>query len=193
MAAAGPEPRGFTLLVPPSWRRFTADEAGRRSLEAALTERLRPHGRPDVEGLARSMVRAQWRRLEQQRAFAISMPIDPSIEGGTPISIVVMPWASRSGDLETDLRARVSSDVERIETEVGPVLRWIQEVAPSDEAGDAPSRHISYLFPFPIPDARRGALVRAAIVHPGVEEGGPALEAFTRLVDSIAETFRWRV
>ncbi|MER7797573.1 hypothetical protein [Microbacterium sp. NPDC096154] len=190
---APPEPRGFTLLVPPDWGRFHANDEGRRELERILSERFRSVGRPDLDGQMRSMLRRQWTRLQQVKAFSIYMPVTPTIEGATPMSVVVAPWSTNGGDFESDVRQRAESAVERSDTEVGPVYRWQSEQRGEGDLGDAHTRQVSYVFPFPAPKPRRGMLVRASILHPGEEQGGEALTAFTGLADAIAETFRWRM
>ena len=36
LGVEAPSPRGFTILAPPSWQKFDADDAGRQALESQL-------------------------------------------------------------------------------------------------------------------------------------------------------------
>lgn len=185
-------PRGFTILAPPSWEKFDANERGRGQLESRLRERFRSIGRPELEGQARSMARRQWAQLAEARAFAVYMPMTPTIEGAMPMSMITARWDAR-GDFETDLRARAEHPVERVETELGAVYRWDHDQKGRADLAGVQTRQHNFVFPFPVEKPRRGVLVKVAIVHPGEEEAGEALTGFSALAESMAETFRWRM
>jgi len=192
LQAETPAPRGFSILAPPSWEKFDADEAGRKVLESRLRDRFRSIGRPELEGQTRAMARQQWKRLAEMRAFAVYMPMTPTIEGATPMSMITARWDAR-GEFETDLRARAGHEVERVETSIGTVFRWDHEQAGRGELSGVPSRQHNFVFPFPVAEPRRGVLVKIAIVHPDEEQAGEALVGFSALAESMAETFRWRM
>lgn len=185
-------PRGFTILAPPSWQKFDANDAGREALEKQLKERFRSIGRPDFEAQSRVMARQQWSKLTEIRAFAVYMPMTPTIDGATPMSMITARWDAR-GDFESDLRARAGHPVEGIDTEIGTVFRWDHDQAGRGELAGLQSRQHNFIFPFPVANPRRGVLVKVAILHPGEDEAGEALAGFSALAETMVETFRWRM
>jgi hypothetical protein len=189
-----PIPAGYTLLTPPDWGRFPATPDGRAELIRLVSARFREVGRPDLYAETRTMVSRQWARMERTNVMEIFMPIEPPQEGGTPMSIAASPWVA-AGDFETDLRGRAGAEraVERLDVpDLGTLYRWTAERAGPDEMEGLKARELSYVAPFPGPSPQRGLLLMCSIVHLGVEESGPALEAFTDLADSIVSTLRWR-
>jgi hypothetical protein len=188
------QPAGYTLLTPPDWGRFPATPEGRDELTALLTARFKAVGRPDLDAETRSMVRRQWQVLASTNVMEIFMPVEPAREGATPMSIAASPWVGQ-GDFEVDLRGRAGSErpVERIELdEPGTVFRWESERPGPEGMEGLRSREVAYVVPFPGDRPTRGVLLMASIAHIGIEESGPALEAFTSLADAIISTFRWR-
>lgn len=189
-----PAPTGYTLLVPPDWGRFTADGAGRDALIALLRNRFMEVSRPDLFAQVRVAVVRQWEQLHRQGAIDIYLPVVPPQEGGTPMSVVTAPWIAQ-GDLEQDVRRRAvgASEVEALDAgDGGVVYRWENERRGRGETEGVLSREISYVRPFPGDAPARGVLIMASIVHPGLEQAGPALDGFTALADAIASTFVWR-
>ncbi len=149
LGVEAPSPRGFTILAPPSWQKFDADDAGRQALEWQLKERFRSIGRPDLEGQSRAMARQQWAKLAEMRAFAVYMPMTPSIEGATPMSMITARWDAR-GEFESDVRARAGHPVDRVDTEIGTVFRWDHEQTGRGDLGSLQSRQHNFVFPFPV-------------------------------------------
>ncbi|MGX1695226.1 hypothetical protein ACWIBQ_07605 [Microbacterium keratanolyticum] len=191
-----PEPRGYTLLVPPDWGRFGADDAGRDELLALLRARFQAVGRPDLYGQMHASVTQQWQRMRQRGGLELFMPVQPhAAEGSTPMSILTAPWITQGSSFADDVaqRAHVANGIETLDSGDGSVVfRWESERRGSDDFAGVITREISYVRPFPGEDPRRGILIMASIVHPGEEEAGAALTAFTALADSIVSTFVWR-
>lgn len=189
-----PQPKGYTLLVPPDWDRFTADIAGRDALIALLRARFMEVSRPDLFAQVRAAVIRQWEQLHRQGAIDIYMPVVSPEEGGTPMSVVTAPWIAQ-GDFERDVRSRAvdATAVEALDAgDGGIVYRWENERSGRGETEGVLSREVSYVRPFPGDAPERGVLVMASIVHPGIEQAGPALDGFIALADAIASTFVWR-
>ncbi len=189
-----PAPAGYTLLTPPDWGRFPATTEGRDALTALLSARFREVGRPDLYGEARAAVNRQWARMAAVDVMEVFMPVTPTHDGGTPMTIAASPWVA-NGDFETDLRARAGAErsVERLESaESGTLYRWVAERTAPDGMTGLHAREISYVAPFPGAAPRRGLLLMCSVVHVGVEESGAALDAFTTLADAIVSTLRWR-
>lgn len=182
------------MLTPPDWGRFPATPEGRDQLTALLTSRFKAVGRPDLDAETRSMVRRQWQTLAATNVMEIFLPVEPAREGATPISIAASPWVGQ-GDFETDLRGRAGSErpVSKIDLpELGTVFRWENERSGPEGMEGLRAREIAYVMPFPGDRPTRGVLLVASVAHIGVEESGPALDAFTVLTDAIVSTFRWR-
>lgn len=119
------EPNGFRLLMPPGWRSFSADDAGRRSFIEALASRTRALGRPDLDVQLRMLVSQQWRALEQQRAFAVYLPVGESDQLVPPAAIAVCKLAVAGGvEFATGLGERFGISPERHATAIGQILRW---------------------------------------------------------------------
>ncbi len=190
---APPEPRGYTLIVPPDWGRFTANDAGRDELVDLLRARFREISRPDLFAQARAMAHRQWEQMRAHAAMEIYMPVVPPEEGGTPMTVLVSPWIAQ-GPFAQDVRARArGKTVEELDDgRGGHLYRWVGERLGEGEREGLDARELSYVLPFPGDNPRRGILLMAAIVHPGAEKAGAALEAFTALADSIVSTFTWR-
>jgi len=190
---AGTSPKGYTLLVPPDWGRFVADDAGRDELIGMLRARFLEVHRPDLFAQVRSAVHQQWAQLRQRGAIEIYMPVVPPVEGGTPMSIVTVPWIAQ-GPFDEDVRHRAGgSPVEALDAGDGAlVYRWESEREGSGSTERVFAREICYVRPFPGTDPQRGILVMASIIHPGVDEAGPALDGFTALADAVASTLVWR-
>ncbi|GAA3919594.1 hypothetical protein GCM10022382_26850 [Microbacterium invictum] len=187
-------PAGYTLLTPPDWGRFPATTEGRDALIALLSSRFREVGRPDLYGEARTAVNRQWARMAAVDVMEVFMPVTPTHDGGTPMTIAASPWVA-NGDFESDLRARAGAErsVERLESpETGVLYRWVAERSAPDGMKGLQAREISYVAPFPGTAPRRGLLLMCSVVHLGVEESGAALDGFTALADAIVSTLRWR-
>lgn len=187
-------PRGYTLLAPPDWGRFSADDAGRDEFISLLRARFLQVGRPDLYAEIASGVRRQWTQMRARAAIEIFMPITPSVEGAVPMSLLTSPWLA-TGEFLADLqeRARSSSPIEELDTGDGGMLyRWEHERRAGADMGDVQTREINYVRPFPGDAPQRGILIMVSIVHPGIDDAGTALDAFTALADSIVSTLRWR-
>jgi hypothetical protein len=190
--AAPAPPGGYTLLTPPDWGRFTADEDGRRELIALLTSRFREVGRPDLDAETRASVNRQWTRMASAHVMEVFMPVQATREGATPMTISASPWVA-TGELEADVRRRAGADVLRLEIpDIGTVYRWVTERGGPDGMPELKAREIGYVVAFPGEAPTRGLLLMCSIIHLGIEESGPALDAFTDLSDSIVSTMRWR-
>lgn len=188
-------PIGYTLLAPPDWGRFTADDAGRDQLTDRMRTRFQEVGRPDLYAEMRSLVRRQWQALQSRGAIEIYMPVVPPTQGGTPMTIVTVPWITQGRAFEADVRGRAQGDstVESLSDGAGgTVYRWVNERRGQDDLAGVIAREITYVHPFPGPSPSRGIMIMASIMHPGVTEGGEALNAFSALADAIASTFVWR-
>lgn len=193
LGTARPTPRGYTLLVPPDWGRFVADDSGRDELVGRLRARFLEVHRPELFGQARAAVRQQWEQLRQRGAIEIYMPVVPPVEGGTPMSIVTVPWIAQ-GPFDDDVKRRAGgAAVETLDSGDGSVVyRWEVEREGRGPTEGVYAREISYVRPFPGAAPQRGILVMASIVHPGIVEAGPALDGFTALADAVASTLVWR-
>lgn len=189
-----PAPSGYTLLVPPDWGRFTADDSGRDQLIALLRDRFAQVGRPDLHAHTRAGVIRQWQRLRSHAAIEIYMPIMPTIKGATPMTLLTAPWIA-NGPFAEDVRSRAQSStgVEELDDgDAGTVYRWENERRGEGELSAVMSREITYVRPFPGPNPTRGVMILSSIVHPGVVEAGPALDGFTALSDAIVSTLSWK-
>lgn len=194
LGTAAPTPRGYTLLVPPDWGQFPADDAGRDALVALLRARFAEVQRPDLFAQVRSAVQQQWDQLRSQGAIEIYMPVIPPTEGGTPMTVVTVPWIAQ-GPFDEDVRARAgaASGYEVLDAGDGTVVhRWENERAGQGATEGVFAREITYVRPFPGDSPQRGVMLMASIVHPGAELAGPALDGFTALADAVASTFVWR-
>lgn len=190
---ATPPPRGYTLLVPPDWGRFVADDSGRDELVSLLRARFLEVHRPELFGQARAAVHQQWESLRQRGAIEIYMPVVPPVEGGTPMSIVTVPWIAQ-GPFAEDVHLRANgATVEILDAGDGSsVYRWETEREGRGATEGVFAREVCYVRPFPGETPQRGILVMASIVHPGTAEAGPALDGFTALADAVASTLVWR-
>ncbi|MFV0405460.1 MAG: hypothetical protein ACK5LN_01345 [Propioniciclava sp.] len=187
-------PTGYTLLTPPGWGRFLITDAGREHAVNLLSTRFKHAGRPELYAEARAAMHRQWSRLASSNVQEIFMPIEPQQEGGTPLTIATSPWAA-TGDFEANLRARVGNGrtVEhRQHPDLGSIFRWVTERDAPDSMPGLKAREVTSVVPFPGEAPQRGLLIVCSIVHLGVDESGPALDAFTMLADAIISTLRWR-
>lgn len=186
-------PRGYTLLVPPDWGRFVADDSGRDELVSLLRARFLEVHRPELFGQARAAVHQQWESLRQRGAIEIYMPVVPPVEGGTPMSVVTVPWIAQGAFAEDVQRRANGAAVETLDAGDGSsVYRWETEREGRGVTEGVFAREICYVRPFPGAAPERGILVMASIVHPGIAEAGPALDGFTALADAVASTLVWR-
>jgi len=187
-----PTPTGYTLLVPPDWGRFAADDSGRNELVSMMRKRFIEVARPDLFAQARAAVHQQWAQLRARGAIEVYMPVAPPDEGGTPMSIVTVPWIAQ-GPLADDVQRRAGASVETLDAGDGTsVYRWESEREGRGQTEGVFAREICFLRPFPGADPQKGVLVMASIVHPGVDVAGPALDGFTALADAVASTLVWR-
>lgn len=193
LGTAVPTPRGYTLLVPPDWGRFAANETGREELVGMLRARFLEVHRPDLFAQVRASVHQQWKQLRARGAIEIYMPVVPPVEGGTPMSIVTMPWISQ-GPFGEDVQRRAgAAEVEKLAAgNDSSVYRWETEREGRNDTEGLHAREICYVHTFPGSKPQRGILVMASIVHPGIDTAGPALDAFTTLADAVASTLVWR-
>ncbi|WP_067194752.1 hypothetical protein [Microbacterium sp. XT11] len=105
LGTAEPTPRGCMLLVPPDWGRFVADDAGRDQLVELMRQRFLMVHRPDLFGEARAAVHRQWEQLRERGTIQVYLPIAAPVEGGTPMSVVTVPWIAQ-GEFAEDVRRR---------------------------------------------------------------------------------------
>lgn len=188
-----PAPNGYTLLVPPDWGRFPANDPGRDEFVQLLRSRFLEVHRPDLFGQVRLAVHRQWQQLRQRGAIEIYLPVDAPLEGGTPMTVVTVPWLAQGDFVDDVVRRADGVEVEVLDAGDGTsVYRWQNEREGEAETPGVCAREICYVRPFPGAAPCKGILVMASIVHPGVDESGPALDGFTALADAIASTFVWR-
>lgn len=184
-------PKGFHILMPPGWRRFAADEAGRRELTALVSERMKALGRPELDVEARLLIGEQWRRLRESRVDAVYLS-GPSDDGVVlPASIAAARHAAPTGsDFATAVRSLAGVPVTEFDTPMGTVLRWDRTVPGAGDLAEVRSRQIGYGIAAP-GDPRLGMIFHAAI--PALDDTDARLvEGMVELLDTIMETFRWR-
>ena len=191
-APAQTEPRGFHILMPPGWARYMVDEEGRKSLVARMTGRMRELSRPDLDAQARTMIDSYWRTLVSKRISAIYLPSDPTEAGPLPLSIAVAQHMATEGtSFEASVRTYAGVDLERFDTPIGTIFRWIKDTRGGGEYEELRSRQIGYAFPLPGHGERRGVLFLSSA--PYLDDTDPqALALLTETSDTIMETFRWR-
>ncbi|WP_336645006.1 hypothetical protein [Microbacterium sp. USHLN186] len=192
LGTAASAPVGYTLLVPPDWGRFVADESGRDQLIGLMRSRFLEVHRPDLFAQARAAVHRQWEQLRGRGAIEVYLPIVPA-EGAPPMSIVTVPWLAQ-GEFADDVSRRAGgATVETLDAgDGGSMYRWQSDREGRAETEGVFSREICYVRPFPGSGPRRGILVMASIVHPGIDAAGPALDGFSALADAVVSTLVWR-
>ncbi len=186
-----PAPTGFHILMPPGWQRYLVDDDGKRTFEARISARMKQLGRPDLDAQLRSLIEAQWRKLGATKVSAVYLPGHSEGAPMTPASIAVKQYVGAPGrDFEASVRALVSDPVERFDTPIGSILRWVGELRGKDQLSEVSSRQIGYGFPLPGESERRGLIFLAAV--PYLADTDPLMvDALTEMCDTIMETFRW--
>lgn len=188
----GTEPQGFHIMMPRGWVRYMIDDEGKGALTAQASARMRELSRPDLDAQARTMIATYWRTLVANRISAIYLPSDPG-GGGVPLSIAVKQHAAPEGSAFAESLPALASGaaIERFDTPIGVVLRWVKDSRGSGELACVMSRQIGYGFPLPVEGDRRGMVFLASIAH--VDDSDPStLELLTETSYTIMETFRWR-
>ncbi|MDY0908375.1 hypothetical protein [Microbacterium sp. CFBP9034] len=186
------DPRGFHVMMPRGWVRYMIDAEGKSALIAQTSARMRELLRPDLDAQARTMIESYWRTLTANRISAIYLPSDPD-GGGVPLSIAVKQHAAAEGEAFADALPALAggATIERFDTPIGVVLRWVKDSRGSGEFEGVLSRQIGYGFPLPAEGDRRGMVFLASIAH--LADSDPqSLELLTETSDTIMETFRWR-
>lgn len=189
----GEAPRGFRIAFPPGWRHYPVDDRGRAALLRDIAERSRAAGRPDLDAALRRRATEQFEGLRRTRGVAMYVPGEgAAAESGMPMSIVASRWLAQGGrPFDDDVRERAGAEVLRIDLSHGAVLRWVQERDAESTREGVRTRTVSYVYPEPGDDPRRGMLLTAGILHLGTDETAPATAGMVELADAIAETFRW--
>jgi hypothetical protein len=178
--------------MPAGWQRYMVDDEGKRLLTAAVSARMKELGRPDLDVQMRLLIQSQWRQLGASKVSAVYLPGKRDDDLMTPASIAVKQYVGAPGrDFEASVRAMVTDPVERFDTPIGPILRWVGQLRGKDEMSTINSRQVGYAIPLPGGNERRGLLFLAAV--PFLDETDPRMvDALTELCDTIMETFRWR-
>lgn len=185
-------PTGYHLLVPPGWRRFTADLEGKQQLIALASAKLKPLGRPDLDGQVRTLIEQQWSRLSALRADAVYMPGDDEGAPVTPMTLAVLRQVAPAGRTFADrVRSIAGTEPTPIETPLGTVLRWETSQRSTGELEGTSSRLAGYGIPVPGERPDRGAVLLASIPYPN-DADRALVDGLVELADTIAETFRWR-
>ena len=185
-------PTGYHLLVPPGWRRFTADLEGKQQLIALASAKLKPLGRPDIDAQVRTMIEQQWTRLAALRADGVYMPGDGEDDPVTPMTLAVLRQVARPGTTFADrVQELARTAPTSIETPLGVVHRWETTERSTGELEGSSSRIIGYGFPVPGARPDRGAVLLVSIPYPN-DADREIVDALVELADTIAETFRWR-
>lgn len=189
----GEAPRGFRIAFPPGWKHYPVDDRGRAAILRDVSERSRAAARPDLDAALRRRVHEQFEALRRTRAVAMYVPgEEASSESGMPMSVVASHWIAQAGrTVEEDVRDRAGSEVLRVEMPHGAVLRWVQERDGATTREGVRTRTVSYVYPEPGEQPRRGVLLTAGILHLGTAETEPATAGMVELADAIVETFRW--
>ncbi|GAB3603734.1 hypothetical protein [Microbacterium aureliae] len=190
-AATAPSPTGFHIMMPPGWARYLVDDEGKQALIARTSARMRELSRPDLDAQARTLVEVQWRKLRAAGVTAVYLPgaADPVLP--TASIAVRQHVAPAHIDFAGSLTAVTSAPVERFETQIGTVLRWVEEVRGEGEIAEIRSRQVGYGFPLPGPGERRGLVFLASTPYLD-DTSADMVAALTERVDTIMETFRWR-
>lgn len=179
-------------MMPRGWVRYMVDDEGKRALVAQASARMRELSRPDLDAQARTMIENYWRTLTANRIAAIYLPSDPD-GGGVPLSIAVKQHAAAEGKVFADSLPALAAGatIERFDTSIGVVHRWVKDSRGSGEFDGVMSRQIGYGFPLPADGDRRGMVFLASIAH--LDDSDPStLELLAETSDTIMETFRWR-
>lgn len=185
-------PSTFRLLLPPGWAQHRPNEEGRKALALSIRDRFKQAGRPDLDAKLTFMLNRQWNALGRMGAVALYMPGEAT-EVPLPMTVVAVPYTARAGEtLEADVRARAGGPVEAVDLPFSRVYRWVETQNGVNSEDGASARSISYLYPVPGEDPRRGMLLAASILHLESGETNEMLESLTVLSDAIAETFRWK-
>ncbi|MCH1881505.1 hypothetical protein [Agrococcus sp. ARC_14] len=189
----GGAPRGFRIAFPPGWRHYSVDDRGQAAMLRDVSERSKAAGRPDLDAALRRKVKDQFAALRRTRGVAMYLPgEEASTESGMPMSVVASRWHTEGGRaFEEDVRQRAGVEVLRIEMPHGTVLRWVQERDAESTREGVLTRTVSYVYPEPGEEPRRGMLLTAGILHQGTEVTEPATAGMVELADAIVETFRW--
>jgi hypothetical protein len=189
----GEAPRGFRIAFPPGWRHYPVDDRGRAALLRDVAERAKLAGRPDLDAALRRKVREQFDGLQRGRGVAMYVPgPDAASDSGMPMSMVASRWIAPAGTgLAVDVQARAATEVLRIDMPHGSVLRWVVDRDGASTREGVLTRTVSYVYPEPGDDPRRGILLTAGILHLGSDETDTVTAALVELADAIVETFRW--
>jgi len=138
------------------------------------------------------MIERYWRSLTSGRISAIYLPSEPTEVGTLPLSIAVKQHMAPAGtEFEASVRTFAKSDLERFDTPIGVVFRWVKDLRGTDEMDGVWSRQIGYAFPLPGEGERRGVLFLSAVAFPS-DTDPQVLALLTETSDTIMETFRWR-
>jgi hypothetical protein len=178
-------------MMPPGWSRYLVDDDGKRALIARTSERMRALSRPDLDAQARTLVEVQWRRLQRSGVTAVFLPGE-SDDVLPPSSIAVRQHVAPVGTAFADSVASfAAAALERFQTPIGPILRWVVDTPADGELSAIRSRNVGYGIPLPGEGQRRGLVFLVAIPYP--QDADPRMvEAMTEAADTIMETFRWR-
>lgn len=185
----------FRLALPPGWRMFSVDDAGKAALLALVRDRGKAAGRPDIDAHVRSIAAKQFHELQRRDGIALYLPGEVSSSAALPMSLVATRWrrAPSVDDFARDVRTRAAAEVDEIALASGVVFRWEKRGGTVPGQEGVTSRETSYVFPEPSDEPRRGVLLTSSIIVPdGIAADTVGLFAgMHALSDAIAETFHW--
>jgi len=185
-------PTGYHLLVPPGWRRFTADLEGKQQLIALASAKLKSLGRPDIDAQVRTLIEQQWSRLATLRADGVYMPGDDESAPVTPMTLAVLRQVAPPGlPFGERVRELARTAPTPIETPMGVVHRWETSERSTGELEGTSSRLVGYGIPVPGEEPDRGVIVLVSIPYPN-DADRVLVDGLVELADTIVETFRWR-
>ena len=189
---AAPE-LAYTLIFPPGWAQFAVD----RDAEARLIQNVRDiyhdGGRPDIAADVRTRLHVYFARLRSIKAKAIYLPISRVDDVVLPVSIAAVPYTAPPGRTIPDSVAAVAKTaVEEITFPFATVYRWQETRDRVEREQGLSSETITYLFPLPGENQRKGFLLSYAVLHPTDEADAQFTETLIALFDAIMGTFRWK-
>jgi hypothetical protein len=183
----------FSIMLPPGWVAFAADDSTRdRMLEAAGRRLMQAH-RPDLHAQLRALVRRSWADLQKVGAqYAFGPGPDAPDAAYLPASLTA---SVRTAPANTSFSQVVSRLIQQDSAKpLGDDLRFVtfRKTKTISEGGQR-LRTTSAFYLTPMPGSGARALQFSAVVaHPDdVEQEAEPVQELLSLFDAHVSTFSW--
>lgn len=192
-ASTQPQVPPYRLLFPAGWTRHDVTEESERALLERSRAQFKQYGRPDLDFQMTARVKASFRQLRTQNAFALFMMTEAPDNGVIPFSITAAYLRDPHGrSLDTRIAQIFREEGGEFLGDDRTIVRWTRSYRGLPDLPGAVNEQINYAIPVPGTERRLALLFSSSILNDDAATvDDPTREMLVTLSDAIMGTFTW--